>query len=286
MIKTDIPGGALDDFAKMALLAREEKVATVSLVPPRVNAANPDLDEVHEMVRHAIDRSEGDAEPAERRKNGSGKGSEIRSPAARSAPATTGTSPTRPTTSRRPADRTVEPGQNGQRGHHGVVRRLVGCGHDAALEVPGEQRPAVVASDRAARLGEDQGAGQVVPRHAAAVDERGRVAGDQVRVVDAAAGPGQLGAEVAEVAADPLHGHGVDGATASVATLSRSPFSQAPAPRSATYDRSCWGCQIQPRVISPAITSATMTAWSGEPWTKFLVPSTGSTVKPRCAAAR
>lgn len=76
MIKTDIPGGALDDFAKMALLAREEKVATVSLVPPRVNTADPDLDEVHEMVRNAIDRSEGDAEPAERRRKGSGKGSD------------------------------------------------------------------------------------------------------------------------------------------------------------------------------------------------------------------
>ena len=32
-------------------------------------------------------------------------------------------------------------------------------------------------------------------------------------------------------------------------------------------------------------TSATITAWSGDPLTKFLVPSTGSTVKP-CSAAR
>lgn len=68
MIKTDVPGGALDDFAQLALRARDEKVATVSLVPPQVDTAHPDLDEVHAMVRAAIDRSEGDAKPAAGRK--------------------------------------------------------------------------------------------------------------------------------------------------------------------------------------------------------------------------
>lgn len=73
MIETDVPGGALDDFAQLALRARDEKVATVSLVPPKVNTAHPDLDEVHAMVRAAIDRSEGDAKPVGGRKKGDGK---------------------------------------------------------------------------------------------------------------------------------------------------------------------------------------------------------------------
>ena len=53
----------------------------------------------------------------------------------------------------------------------------------------------------------------------------------------------------------------------------------APAPLSATYDVWCCGCQIQDLVTWPPRTSATITAWSLDPWTKFLVPSTGSTVK-------
>ena len=64
----------------------------------------------------------------------------------------------------------------------------------------------------------------------------------------------------------------------------RSPSRKTPAPRSATQATSCSGCQIQARTVSPPLTSATITAWSGEPWTKFLVPSTGSTVKA-CSAA-
>lgn len=73
MIRTDVPGGALGEFAQLALRARDEKVATVSLVPPQVDTAHPDLDKVHAMVRGAIDRSEGDAKPSAGRKKGSGK---------------------------------------------------------------------------------------------------------------------------------------------------------------------------------------------------------------------
>lgn len=73
MIRTDVPGGALGEFAQLALRARDEKVATVSLVPPQVDTAHPDLDKVHAMVRAAIDRSEGDAKPAAGRKKASGK---------------------------------------------------------------------------------------------------------------------------------------------------------------------------------------------------------------------
>ena len=64
----------------------------------------------------------------------------------------------------------------------------------------------------------------------------------------------------------------------------RSPLRHAPAPRSATYAVLCCGCQIQPRTASPPLTSPTITAWSRDPWTKFLVPSTGSTVNAWSAA--
>jgi hypothetical protein len=50
--------------------ARSQKVSTVSLVPPRVNTADPDIDEIHEMIALAIDRAEGDAPPPETAKKG------------------------------------------------------------------------------------------------------------------------------------------------------------------------------------------------------------------------
>lgn len=59
MIRTDVPGGALTDFAELAMRARTEKVSTISLVPPQVDTANPDIDEVHAMIARSIERSEG-----------------------------------------------------------------------------------------------------------------------------------------------------------------------------------------------------------------------------------
>ena len=68
MIRTDLPGGALTDFAELAMRAREEPVATVSLVPPQVDTANPDIDKVHAMVERAIDRAEGKVTAAAKKK--------------------------------------------------------------------------------------------------------------------------------------------------------------------------------------------------------------------------
>lgn len=72
MIQTDIPGGALTDFVELALRAREEKVSTVSLVPPQVNTAKPDIEKVQAMVAGAIDRAEGKVK-AGKKKTGDGK---------------------------------------------------------------------------------------------------------------------------------------------------------------------------------------------------------------------
>ena len=59
MIKTDIPGGALDDFVQLGLRARNEKVSSVSLVPPQINTANPDIAKVRRMIADAIAHAEG-----------------------------------------------------------------------------------------------------------------------------------------------------------------------------------------------------------------------------------
>lgn len=59
MIQTDIPGGALSDFVQLALRARTQKISSVSLVPPKVDTAHPDIDVVQQMIAGAIDRAEG-----------------------------------------------------------------------------------------------------------------------------------------------------------------------------------------------------------------------------------
>lgn len=72
MIRTDVPGGALADFAELALRARDEKVSTVSLVPPQVNTARPDIEKIHTMISDAIDRAEGTVEAGARPKRSEG----------------------------------------------------------------------------------------------------------------------------------------------------------------------------------------------------------------------
>lgn len=59
MVSTDIPRGEVDRFAQLALKARSQKIATLSLVPPMINTAHPDIALVHEKVAAAIARAEG-----------------------------------------------------------------------------------------------------------------------------------------------------------------------------------------------------------------------------------
>jgi LCP family protein required for cell wall assembly len=68
MIQTDLPGAALNDFAELALRARDKPISTVSLVPPRINTADPDIELVHEIVQKAIDKAEGKAPPKSKAK--------------------------------------------------------------------------------------------------------------------------------------------------------------------------------------------------------------------------
>ncbi|GAB3852178.1 hypothetical protein GCM10028801_02890 [Nocardioides maradonensis] len=57
-ISTDLPSSEVPRFAELALKARSQKVATVSIVPPAVSTSNPDIAKVHAMIAAAIDKSE------------------------------------------------------------------------------------------------------------------------------------------------------------------------------------------------------------------------------------
>ncbi|MGA8258088.1 MAG: LCP family protein [Nocardioides sp.] len=61
MISTDIPGSEVDRFISLALKAKGQKIASLSLVPPLVNTGDPDIDLIQREVALAIDRAEGDA---------------------------------------------------------------------------------------------------------------------------------------------------------------------------------------------------------------------------------
>ena len=67
MVSTDIPRGEVDRFVELALKAKSQKIATLSLVPPMINTANPDIALVQEKVAAAIARAEG-RKPGRRRR--------------------------------------------------------------------------------------------------------------------------------------------------------------------------------------------------------------------------
>ncbi len=60
MISTSVPKSEVDRFIDLAIKAKSQKIGTVSLVPPKVVTADPDIDVVHAMVSDAIDRAEGE----------------------------------------------------------------------------------------------------------------------------------------------------------------------------------------------------------------------------------
>jgi polyisoprenyl-teichoic acid--peptidoglycan teichoic acid transferase len=61
MISTNVPASDFDSLAELALKARSQKMSTVSLVPPMVATADPDIVEVQRMVADAIAKAEGTA---------------------------------------------------------------------------------------------------------------------------------------------------------------------------------------------------------------------------------
>lgn len=59
-ISTNLPASEVDRFIPLALKARDQKVATLSLVPPMINTGDPDIDLIQKNVAAAIDRAEGE----------------------------------------------------------------------------------------------------------------------------------------------------------------------------------------------------------------------------------
>jgi LCP family protein required for cell wall assembly len=73
MISTNVPVGELYRFMQLAMEAKSQKVSTLSLVPPLVNTADPEIPLIKQKVVQAIDRAEGQA-PASAAKRGAGSG--------------------------------------------------------------------------------------------------------------------------------------------------------------------------------------------------------------------
>jgi LCP family protein required for cell wall assembly len=68
MISTNLPASEFDTFMSLALKARGQKVSTLSLVPPMINPAEPDIPEIRDKVAAAVDQAEGQAPPPKTRK--------------------------------------------------------------------------------------------------------------------------------------------------------------------------------------------------------------------------
>ena len=64
LISTNVPASEVDTFLELALKAKSQKISTLSIVPPMVNTADPDIDRVHRKVTAAIDKAEGTAAPS------------------------------------------------------------------------------------------------------------------------------------------------------------------------------------------------------------------------------
>ena len=63
MVSTDVPRSEVDRFVDLALKAKSQKIATLSLVPPMIDTAHPDIALVRQKVADVIARAEG-KEPA------------------------------------------------------------------------------------------------------------------------------------------------------------------------------------------------------------------------------
>jgi LCP family protein required for cell wall assembly len=59
MVSTSIPASEIGHFVSLALKAKSQRIATVSLVPPAIVTAHPDIPKVRRMITTAIDRAEG-----------------------------------------------------------------------------------------------------------------------------------------------------------------------------------------------------------------------------------
>lgn len=61
MVETNLPRKEFPRFIDLALKAKDQKISSVSIVPPAINTADPDLDKIRAMVQKGIDKAEGKA---------------------------------------------------------------------------------------------------------------------------------------------------------------------------------------------------------------------------------
>jgi len=61
LVSTNVPASEVDRFMQLALKAKGQKIATLSLVPPMINTAHPDIDLVRSKVAEAVDADTGTA---------------------------------------------------------------------------------------------------------------------------------------------------------------------------------------------------------------------------------
>jgi LCP family protein required for cell wall assembly len=90
MLSTDLPRGEIDRFAGLAMKARSQKLATLSLVPPMINTADPDIELIHAKVAEAIARAEGNGPARKPAKPGGSGGADAGAPAPAAPPSVTG----------------------------------------------------------------------------------------------------------------------------------------------------------------------------------------------------
>jgi anionic cell wall polymer biosynthesis LytR-Cps2A-Psr (LCP) family protein len=64
MVQTSIPASEVDRFIGLALKARDQKVSTLSIVPPLFDTYEPDAKLIRAKVAEAIDTAEGTAPKA------------------------------------------------------------------------------------------------------------------------------------------------------------------------------------------------------------------------------
>ena len=97
MVSTNVPRGEVDRFIDLALKAKSQKIATLSLVPPMINTADPDIALVQRKIADVIARAEGrtpagetaEAAPAAQAPAASDPASDPAAPVAPSTPAET-----------------------------------------------------------------------------------------------------------------------------------------------------------------------------------------------------
>jgi LCP family protein required for cell wall assembly len=72
LMSTNLPASEVDTFMQLALKAKSQKIATLSLVPPMIDTAHPDIALVQSKVQAAVDADTGTAPKADTGSGSSG----------------------------------------------------------------------------------------------------------------------------------------------------------------------------------------------------------------------